>query len=387
MPREGEGARLWLRTARGKRFWVIKDDGDVRISTGCGEGDRAGAERALQRYLAGKHDHTPAAAARLEDIPVADVLNAYLRDVVPQAADVKGELGRVERLLGWWGTKAASDVKGSSCRAYAATRSPAAGRRELESLRAALNHYMAEGGLRYAVKVTLPPRPKNRKRFLTRGEMAGFLLALWRKTERQRGARTAKWTRRHLARFLLVALYTGSRSGVVCAASFEPEEGRGWVDLEAGVFHRRADDTVETRKRAPAVRLPSRLMPHLRRWRAQGARYVVEYHGRPVETVKRAFKTAAVDHGWDDVTAHTLRHTCITWIMQSGEATPAEVGAFAGMTERMVEEVYGHHHPEYQKKVASIMDRAGRVPMCPELTPKSPKVAALTTTQPTENVE
>ena len=60
MPRTGKGPRLNLRNARhagGTRRWVILDTTDQRIelSTGCVEGDRAGAEKKLAAYIAKHH--------------------------------------------------------------------------------------------------------------------------------------------------------------------------------------------------------------------------------------------------------------------------------------------------------------------------------------------
>jgi hypothetical protein len=61
---------------------------------------------------------------------------------------------------------------------------------------------------------------------------------------------------KHVARFILVALYTGHQGGAVCAASFAPIEGRGWIDLDRGIFYRRPAGQRETRKRRPPVPLP-----------------------------------------------------------------------------------------------------------------------------------
>ena len=130
------------------------------------------------------------------------------------------------------------------------------------------------------------------------------------------------------------------------------------------------------------MRLPARLLAHLRRWRAQGQRYVVEHHGRPVETVKRAFRAAARDVGLPDVTPHVLRHTTVTWVMKTGEVTAAEAGEFAGMSERMVEEVYGHHHPDFQRKVADLLSRG---PKWTDMARKRAQIVETTTKQPAEN--
>jgi hypothetical protein len=107
-----------------------------------------------------------------------------------------------------------------------------------------------------------------------------------RKTERAVG--------RHLARFILLGLYTGTRHAAVCSAALMPAIGRGHVDLERGVFYRRAQDARETKKRQPPVRLPDRLLAHLRRWQRLGIaeHAVVEWNGKPVRSVRKAFATA-----------------------------------------------------------------------------------------------
>src|SRR5947208_3951464 len=79
MPRPRKSARLWLRPGRDDReaVWVILDAGK-EISTGCGQGDVAGAEQALAVYVAQKHD--PKQAARAGDpnqIKVADAISIY----------------------------------------------------------------------------------------------------------------------------------------------------------------------------------------------------------------------------------------------------------------------------------------------------------------------
>jgi hypothetical protein len=76
---------------------------------------------------------------------------------------------------------------------------------------------------------------------------------------------------------ILVGMYTGTRASAICGASLTQTPGRGYVDLERGVFYRRA--IKETDKRQPPVRLPPRLLAHMRRWQRVGASQaaIVEY--------------------------------------------------------------------------------------------------------------
>src|SRR5262249_58607142 len=62
------------------------------------------------------------------------------------------------------------------------------------------------------------------------------------------------------------------------AAALEPMPGRPFIDVARGVLYRRPPGVRRTRKRQPAVALPGRLMAHIRRWQARGARFLVEWN-------------------------------------------------------------------------------------------------------------
>lgn len=92
---------------------------------------------------------------------------------------------------------------------------------------------------------------------------------------------------RHIARFLLVAAYTGTRAGAIGGAAFEPTPGHGWIDLKTGLYYRKEQGTIETNKRQPTILVPRRLLMHLRRWKRANPdqKYVVEFCGKPVKEV------------------------------------------------------------------------------------------------------
>ena len=84
----------------------------------------------------------------------------------------------------------------------------------------------------------------------------------------------------HVARFILVGLYSGTRSAAICRASFQPAIGRGYVDVERGVFHRRARGAKETNKLQPPAPISDRLLAYLRRWNRLGGTEAGERLGR-----------------------------------------------------------------------------------------------------------
>lgn len=363
MPRPRKPARLYLqpehRAPDGRLVqratWIIRDGGRKR-GTGCGPDERRQAEQRLAAYLAENHAPRPG-ERHPSQIPVADVVNLYLTEVAPTLARSK-EIGhRGKHLLAFFGAKRLSDINGRLCRDYAAQRSSAASaRRELEDLRAAVNHHRKEGHCSEIVSVVLPGKPAPRERWLTRKEAAALIRAAWRYREVQKGEETDKRPRRHVARFVLVALYTGSRSGAICSAALGPAAGQAWVDLDRGMFYRRPAGKRETKKRQPPVRLHGRLLAHLRRWaRSQG--HVVEWRGAPVRSIRKAFAAAAAEAGLEGVTPHTLRHTAATWMMQAGVDLWQAAG-FLGMTVETLERTYGHHHPDYQSGALRAFDRS-----------------------------
>jgi integrase len=277
----------------------------------------------------------------------------------------------------WWAAKTLAEVNGANCRAYVQHRTAqpwkaakpentgkaprmvtaGAARRELEDLRAAINHHRREGLCAEVVSVVLPSRPPARERWLTRSEAARLLWAAWRAKQVMRDQDTCRSVGRHVARFILVGLYTGTRSSAICGAALMPTVGRGHVDLEEGVFYRRAIGRRRTKKRQPPVKLPPRLLAHLRRWERRGLakRSAVEWNGKAVESVRRGFQAAvrAAVLGLE-VTPHILRHTCATWLMQKG-VNLWDAAGFLGMTVQQLEQGYGHHHPDYQEQAVTAL--------------------------------
>src|SRR5438445_11444615 len=134
-----------------------------------------------------------------------------------------------------------SEVTRTKCREYQQHRGNKGGsRRDLEDLRAAIANHAAEGLHRAIVKVTLPKKGPARDRWLTRDEAAHLIWTCWRAREIQtmhRGpnkgqqVETNKRPLRHLARFILIGVYSGTRAGAIASASPTAAIGRSFVDL------------------------------------------------------------------------------------------------------------------------------------------------------------
>ena len=278
---------------------------------------------------------------------VAKVLEIYGTEHAPTCKD-PGRIGyAIAALVPILGSLPVGSITGEVCRRYGKTRGKALGtvRKELSTLQAGLNYCHAEGYLTIAPKVRLPAKPAPRERWLTRDEAARLLRATYRNPKA-----------RHLARFVLVAIYTGTRSEAILRMRYMPSTEGGWVDTRTGTMHRRGVGVAETKKRTPPIPIPRQLLAHLRRWERNGARYVVEVDGQRVGSVKTAWKTALAESGIDHCTRHDLRHTAVTWAMQNGIDKWAACGFF-GVTMDVLESTYGHYHPDYLRSAVEAMER------------------------------
>jgi integrase len=165
---------------------------------------------------------------------------------------------------------------------------------------------------------------------------------------------------RHLARFILIGIYTGTRASAIATASPQRAAGRSFVDLDQGIFYRLAQGKRATNKRQPPAPIPPRLLAHMRRWERLGlvAGHFVEFNGKPILSVKTAFSRAVQLAGLSSesgkIVPHTLRHTAATWLMQRGVSIWQAAG-YLGMSAEILDRVYGHHSPDHLKGAANAI--------------------------------
>jgi integrase len=329
MPRRSQGARLYLDPER--KHWVIRD-GTSFMRTGCAESDHANAEKQLSEYIAGKYRPAPSASPL-----IADVLLVYAKEHLPSTRAAAKAAHNISNLSPFWANKTVADVTGPNCKEYAKDRPPVAARRDLEVLRASIYYWHEHyGPLARMPAIVLPNKPAPRERWLTRDEA--------------RRLRHAAKDTPHLYRFIVLALKTGSRSGVLLRLEWS------WIDLERGLMNRRAPGEAEVgTKRTPPVRLGRAVLRLLRHWKEQDGKvkHVVHYNGLPVQKLRRSFETACKAAGLEGVSPHTLRHTRATWLMQK-KIDLWQASGHLGMSVRTLETTYGKHSPDYQKDASDV---------------------------------
>lgn len=358
MPRPSKGARLHKYAHRTN--WYILDTGCKPQSTRCAS--HSEAEKALAAYIATKGRQ--GAASEPANITCGQILTLYAEEHAPTVVDQERIGHAVSALWPFWSSLKVADVKGETCRRYAKWRqkvvkrdpetkepiefepvAPGTARKELGTLKAAINYCHAEGYLTNAPAVVLPDKPEPKERWLTRDEAARLMWAAWRGDKTQ-----------HLARFILIALYTGTRRDAILRMGFERNTLGGWFDLDNGLMYRKSESERVTKKRRKPAKIPRQLAAHLRRWKANGQQWAVEYEGARVGSVKRSFGNAVRSAKLEHVTPHTLKHTAITWALQNGASTWDAAGFFSTSVET-IEKVYGHHSPEHQATALRAVER------------------------------
>lgn len=395
MPRRAKGPRLYLRTGRadnrtGKPLpdvWVIRD-GQHERSTGCSVECAGDAEIQLANYILAKTTRDTIDAARRKNDPaqvgLAEVIALYVTERAPQrATDKATTAGFFAHLLAWWGDKTVADVKRSTCLAYVAYRtqqpdaryknpltaprvSEQTASRELDDLSAAIGYWHGEDTLTSRPKIKKPPKPESPREALTRSQAAALLKASmgWRKSQDGwvRLEKATKGKRAHLRRFILIGLYTGTRHTAMRKLLWEESLKQAWVDLDKAIIYRRGKGERETTKRRPVVKLPRRLLAHMKRWRRLDAAKpgkplsVLHYGGQPIAgKIRSGFESCVADAGLpEDVTPHWMRHTAATWLMEGG-VDMWEAAGYLGMTVATLEKHYGHHRPDHQADATRAM--------------------------------
>jgi integrase len=345
MPRRNRGPYLHFVEKRGAWYIQWSEAGRTRQRS-TGTSDSAAAQSDLARFIQ-ERDRAGRPTGPLDpsSFAISDALDLYATEHAPQAADPQRIGYAITALLPFWGERMIGDITRETCRGYARARAKAPGtiRRELATLRAAINYAKGEGRVTYVPTVHLPTKPEGKDRWLRREEAAQLLNAA-------RNGHAS--TRPYLPLFILIGLYTGARKGAILALRW-PQ-----VDLVAERINFNPPGRTRTSKGRAHLPIPKRLLTFLRLARRRGSDlgFVVHRDGARLDNMKRAFNSACVEASLTDVTPHTLRHTCGTWMAQRG--VPLEkIGGWLGHTDARTTQLYSHHHPDFMEEARNAADR------------------------------
>lgn len=129
------------------------------------------------------------------------------------------------------------------------------------------------------------------------------------------------------------------------------------VDLDNGIIDFTVND-ISNKKKGAITRIPRRLLRLMRAHRKYGVSmgYVIQNNQAPLLGLKRSYKTACTRAGLSDVTIHTLRHTCASWLIQGNVSTDKIAKHLGHTSPRMIEQTYGHLAPDH---LDEVMDAFG----------------------------
>lgn len=272
-------------------------------------------------------------------LPVALILEQYYQEhragritggkFTPVMAHLKRHLGDVQ----------ISSVDVPLCRAYVAARgregaAPGTVRGELSALLTAAKHAVKWRRLPLSdmPSIELPPAPPGRERWLTHTELAAL------RATAEPGLRD----------FIDLAYYTASRkTAILTMTKFQ-------IDLAQQRIRLAKPGEAKTKKRRPIVPIAPELLSTVQRlMKGPGATLLPD-----LGDVNYAFGRACKRAGIAGATPHTLRHTRITHLLQSG-AKPWAVAGLAGLTLKTLVDVYGHHCPDYLAEVLNADAETG----------------------------
>jgi integrase len=295
----------------------------------------------------------PEGGDRPEDLSIATALSVYQDDHGGEVASQATAKRIFQHLTEYWGNRPVSDLTLSAHKDYErdmrkAGWSAATIVRCRNVLRASLKHAVRNGDLSYAPHVPSLKVGKGRERWLTRDEAARLL-----------------WVCRHprfayLRVFILVALYTAARHEAILELTWDR------VDLEVGTIDFNVPGVAETNKRRIRGPIPDRLVGMLRRHHrgqlTDGARlghgrptHVVMHRGGPLGRIDDALNAAVARAGFagTGVTAHTLKHSAISWMLRAG--VPIwQVAGLTATSAATIQKTYGHHASDDLREAANL---------------------------------
>jgi integrase len=340
MSRRNQGPRLrWL--AKRRCFYIAWTEHGRSRERSTGTACREQAEIVFGDWMQ-RRGHR-AGPSDPSSVLVTDLLVEYQDQRAPKVAAPARIAYAVLALTDFFEGNSVGEVTPQTCGRYVEKRGRSAGtaRRELGVLCAAINFAFRSGRITRPVAVDLPDRPESRDRWLTPQEVARLI----------RAARTPQG-RLYMPLFVLIGLYTGRRKEAILSLRW-PQ-----VNLDAKTINFEVSGRRRTNKRRGLIKIPDRLLLHLRRARRRGTEmgYVLHINGERIGDIKKGFAAACQRAGLPGVTPHVLRHTCATWLMQRGTEL-WEASGFLSMSMETLQRVYAHHHPDFQQQAADNISR------------------------------
>lgn len=319
------------RLVRYRGRWAITwtEDGQ-RNRRSLGTDDRALAETRARAFW-----H----ARGLSVYTVGSLVNAYIDDRESEIVSTSNQRYAWKALKPSFDNILPEHIDEDMCRAYARERmktvSPATAHYEMGLIRQALRWAEKKRLIPKAPFIFMPQKPSPRDKRLTKAEFRKFL---------------DYCSTPHVRLFAILAVCTGARSNAILDLTWDR------VDFERGMIDLRLPRQRQTNKGRAVVPMNARAKEALLEAR-EGAvtGYVIEWGGKKVGSVKKAFQRAS-EHSRIYCTPHMLRHSAATWMAEDG-VPMSEIAQFLGHeSTRVTEKVYARYSPDYLRRAAEALD-------------------------------
>ncbi|QBX34624.1 site-specific integrase [Paracoccus liaowanqingii] len=255
-------------------------------------------------------------------------------------AIVKSMSSTVKAMMPFFGALRPDQITVEHCRDYDARRRLAGIKQgtvwtELGHLRIVVNWAVKKGLIERAPFIELPQKPAPRERHLTRAE-AGALI----RAEAQP----------HIILAIRLMLSTAARVGAILDLTWDR------VDLERRVINLRTEGTGPRKGRA-VVPINDTLLAALVEAKGQGMTdHVIEWNGKPVQSIRKGFGVAVRSVGLKDVTIHTLRHSAAVMMVEAGTSMD-EVAQYLGHSNSSITfKTYARFSPSHLRAASRVLD-------------------------------
>lgn len=272
-------------------------------------------------------------------VTVQQIWEAYQVDVAGRRQEAKlAQTGK--NVLPTFGHLSPDQITGEDCRRYItarrdAGRKDATIRTELGCLRTAMTWGVKAKLIRNAPRIEMPRTPPPRERYLDRDEVSRLLAAA---------------SDPHIRLAILLMVTTAGRIGALLELTWDR------VDLDRRIIKLATND-IGPRKGRATVPINDTLMAALQS--AQDAalsRYVIEWGGRQVGSIKTGFNAAVKRAGIEHCTQHDLRRTAGRFMAEAG-VPMEEIAQFLGHTNPTVtRSTYAKFSPSYLRNAAGALE-------------------------------